>query len=211
MRLYSYERQRLSVSAFGKFQNCRAAYILSTHFKLVDGLESEALRNGIKVHEAFEHVDVIHGFKVLEHEKEINVSDPNVGNWIGYIDAVCDDGEGGIFVLDIKTSKRPATKSWAKGYLTSLQAALYTVAMNVENFAVYHPTDEKLFFTSLNQTVSRRRLRAAFSEFMNWQSAGQPYSCSRQWSCKFCDFNGHCEWLMEHDDSKLPPTLQRKS
>lgn len=209
-RLFAFERSRLSVSAFGKFQTCRAAYILSTHYQVADGLESEALRNGLSVHKEFESVDVIHGFKVLEHEKKIELASADTGNWMGYIDAVCDDGDANKFVVDIKTSKRPATKSWARGYLTSLQGMLYTVALGVETFAIYHPTDEKLFFTSLNPSASRYRLLQAFREFMGWQHGGQSYDCSPSWSCRFCEFNGHCEWLMTHPGCQLPPTLQIK-
>lgn len=210
MRLYAYERNRLSVSAFGKFKNCKAAYILSTHYQAADGLESAALLNGLKVHSEFESADAIHGFKVLEHEKKIEIEGPDTGNWMGYIDAICDDGDSGRFVVDIKTSSRPATKSWARGYLTSLQGMLYTIAERVETFAIYHPTDEKLFFTSLNPSVSRHMLLKAFREFSAWQNGGQSYDCSPSWSCRFCEFQGHCEWLMTNPGCKLPPTLQTK-
>lgn len=209
MRLYGYERTRLSVSAFGKFENCAAAYILSTHYKVKDGLESEALKNGIAVHKTFESVDVIHGYKVLEHEKRIDVEDSRTGNWMGFIDAVCVDVDFSKFVLDIKTGKAKAVPSWAQGYLLSLQGALYTLAEGVEVFAIYHPRDKQLFFTQLNPHVSRHRLLKAYRKFMGWQSAGQPYSCVPKWNCRWCDFHGSCERLM-CGDTRLPQTLERK-
>ena len=209
-RLFAFPRTRLSISAYGKFENCKAAYILSTHYQVADGLESEALRNGIQVHKEFESVDVIHGFKVLEHEKKVEIDDTATGAWMGYIDAICDDGDGHQFVVDIKTSKRPATLSWARGYLHSLQAALYTVATGIETFAIYHPTDGKLFFTNLNLPTSKLRLRRAFNNFMSWQNAGQQYDCARKWSCRFCEYQGYCEWLIENPDAKLPLTLKKR-
>lgn len=210
MRLYGYERERLSVSAFGKFENCAAAYILSTHYKLKDGLESEALKNGIAVHKEFESVDVIYGYRVLAHEKRIDVEDDRVGKWMGYIDAVCADDDNGKFVLDIKTGRAKAVPSWARGYLLSLQGSLYTLAEGVEIFAVYHPRDEMLFFTHLNPSISRHRLLQAYRKFMRWQLAGQPYSCKPRWNCRWCDFNGSCERLMS-GDLNLPPTLELKT
>lgn len=206
-RLYAYTRSRISVSAYGKLQRCAAGYILSTHYQVLPGLESAALLNGLKVHKSFETVDVVHGYRVLEHEKRIELESAEVGNWLGYIDLVCEDDDHDRFVVDIKTSKKPATMSWAREYLLSLQAMLYTFAEKVETFAVYHPVDEAMFMTQLNRAVSRARLRKAYSEFMQWQSAGQPFQCKPQWSCRFCEFDGHCEHLMHNPGCKLPPTL----
>lgn len=207
-RLYAYQRSRISVSAFGKLQKCPAYYILSTHYSVVEELRSAALTNGINVHAQFESRETIHGYKVLEHEKKIEIEGSTIGNWIGYIDAVCEDDDHDRFVLDIKTSKKPATSSWAKEYLLSLQGMLYTFAEQVETFAIYHPTDEVLYMTKLNPAVSRTRLKKAYTHFMNWQSSGQKYNCKPQWSCKWCDFSGHCEHLMTNPGCALPPTLE---
>lgn len=209
-RLYAFERNRLSVSAFGKWQGCAAGYILSTHYMLIDDMMSDALRNGIKVHAEFEDRHVIHGYKVIAHEVKIEVDNPTIGRWMGYIDAECVDDDGAPFVVDIKTSKRAATPSWAQGYLLSLQAALYTVAKGVETFAIYHPTDRKMYMTQLNPSASKARLLKAFNQFMGWQAGGQRFKCDRSWGCKWCDFDGHCEHLMNNPGCKLPPTLQLK-
>ena len=209
-RLYAYQRNRLSVSAYGKQQNCAAAYILSTHYQVAEGLESEALRNGLKVHAELETRQTVHGYKILAHEKKVEIDGPDTGAWMGYIDAICVDDDGEEFVVDFKTGKAPATKSWAAGYLLSLQGALYTFASKLATFAIYHPRDERMYMTQLNMSVSAARLKRAYNAFMSWQASGQQYSCKPSWVCKWCDFQGHCEWLITHPGCELPPTLQLK-